>query len=140
MEYFDRSKSFFRNLCSRNNSPDWRVTFNYASPNKSFITHLGTGKRNCKKTYFIRDDFDYKGFHSIFFIDRNYGCCLVKHSQEDIRWEPGDPGDDIMLLQLDSGMYQIIKSSQIELMAKRFLNEDWSILGDIYLDHFQNFG
>lgn len=80
------------------------------------------------------------GFHSIFFIDRNYGCCLVKHSQEDIRWEPGDPGDDIMLIQLDSGMYQIIKSSQIELMAKRFLNEDWSILGDIYLDHFQNFG
>jgi len=65
---------------------------------------------------------------------------LVKHSQEDIRWEPGDPGDDIMLIQLDSGMYQIIKSSQIELMAKRFLNEDWSILGDIYLDHFQNFG
>ena len=81
-----------------------------------------------------------EGFHSIFFIDRNYGCCLVKHSQEDIRWEPGDPGDDIMLLQLDSGMYQIIKSSQIELMAKQFLNEDWSILGDIYLDHFQNFG
>ena len=65
---------------------------------------------------------------------------MVKHSQEDIRWEPGDPGDDIMLIQLDSGMYQIIKSSQIELMAKRFLNEDWSILGDIYLDHFQNFG
>merc|ERR1711970_1062612 len=109
-------------------------------PQRSFITHLGTGKRNCQKTYFIHDDFVYKGFHSIFFVDQNFGCCLVKHSREDIRWEPGDPGDDLLILQLDTGTYQIIKSSQIEQMSKRFLNEEWSILGDIYLDHFQNFG
>merc|ERR550519_2380535 len=56
-------RNFFRNLCARNNSPDWKVAFNHRDPERSYISHLCTGKQKCRKTFFIDlKHFSYKGF------------------------------------------------------------------------------
>ena len=56
-----------------------------------------------------------------FLKDANYATTLVKHSMNDIQWEPGDPSDDLLVLRLDTGTYDIINSIDIERMAKAWL-------------------
>ena len=76
-------------------------------------------------------------------MSRNYCATLLKQTSGidgDMRWKPGDPSDDLMILRLDTGTSEIIGSKLVESRTKSKLNESWNILGDIYLDGFENRG
>jgi len=139
-QMFTGFNGVYKSLYTRHNSPDWRVVLNHRNPEKSQIVRLATGRAQFRQERFIRTDFKYAGFHSIFFIDGNYATTLVKHSLNDIQWEPGDPSDDLLVLRLDTGTYDVIDSIEIERLAKAWLNESWNVLGDVYLDAFHHRG
>ena len=69
-QMFTGFNGVYKSLYTRNNSPDWRVILNHRHPEKSQIVRLATGRAQFRQERFIRPDFKYAGFHSIFFIGK----------------------------------------------------------------------